>query len=859
MIPVRLKLRNFMPYSGDVPELLFTGIHTACISGENGSGKSSIIDAMTWALWGKTRAKSDDDLIHQGENEMEVEFDFKMQDELYRIVRKYSRSRSQRTSGKGTLDLFVYNGLAFIPMSGDTKTTTEQKITGILHMDYDTFINSAFLRQGHADEFSRQTPAKRKEVLASILGLDRYDEFEKDAREKARGAQNERLRAEASIGEISSELEKKSEAESELSAAEAELQETAARIGQVQSRLEALRSRHQELEAISSQCRLLEGSLARHDGDIRLWQSSLDECNKKISGYRELQAMEQEIDSGYDQLMAKRKMDEDLGARLRRLNQLKDHRHRLEQEFNKAQSELNSRYLVIEDRISRLEEKASALPGLKSSQESLQPRQQELNELQSSLHQKQEALKQKGETVAGLSSSAVSLSREIQHIQEKLTLFMEQADEGRCPLCESELGHDGLCLVKEKLQSELNEKEQSRLKTEHEIKQETAAIDRLNAELKQCESRYRTEGEELVRQTTRLAESMREALAASEAIASEQADLEAIAASLASRDFAGDTLSRINELEKAITDAGYDEARHECVRSEISRMEKFDRLHRELENAIKSLDAENEKAAGIARTIADINERHQHDRCALDSIKGKLAELPGVLQELGGAEKESRECNELNSAARQRLGAATERLEYLKVLSVKLKEKQKSAAAASRSEAIYTELATAFGKKGIQAMLIETSLPELEDEANRLLARMTDGRMSVTFETQRDTKKGDVAETLDIKIGDELGTRSYEMFSGGEAFRIDFAVRIALSRLLARRAGAPLPTLIIDEGFGTQDSAGIEKVTEAINSIQEEFRKIIVITHIDELKDAFPSHINVVKADCGSRIEVTAA
>jgi exonuclease SbcC len=109
-------------------------------------------------------------------------------------------------------------------------------------------------------------------------------------------------------------------------------------------------------------------------------------------------------------------------------------------------------------------------------------------------------------------------------------------------------------------------------------------------------------------------------------------------------------------------------------------------------------------------------------------------------------------------------------------------------------------------------------------------------------------------ETLDIKIGDELGTRSYEMFSGGEAFRIDFALRIALSRLLARRAGAPLPTLIIDEGFGTQDTAGLERLKEAISSIQDDFEKILVITHIEDLKESFPVRIEVTKTATGSKI-----
>jgi len=95
------------------------------------------------------------------------------------------------------------------------------------------------------------------------------------------------------------------------------------------------------------------------------------------------------------------------------------------------------------------------------------------------------------------------------------------------------------------------------------------------------------------------------------------------------------------------------------------------------------------------------------------------------------------------------------------------------------------------------------------------------------------------------------------MFSGGEAFRINFAIRIALSKLLARRAGAPLRTLIIDEGFGTQDSSGIEKVKEAINSIQDDFDKILVITHINELRDTFPTRIDVIKTGEGSTLEMS--
>ena len=93
MIPVKLRLRNFMCYRDGVPELRLEGLHVACLCGANGAGKSALLDSMTWALWGKARAKSDDDLITIGRDEMEVELEFLAQGASYRVVRKRSRGR----------------------------------------------------------------------------------------------------------------------------------------------------------------------------------------------------------------------------------------------------------------------------------------------------------------------------------------------------------------------------------------------------------------------------------------------------------------------------------------------------------------------------------------------------------------------------------------------------------------------------------------------------------------------------------------------------------------------------------------------------------------------------------------------
>jgi exonuclease SbcC len=101
-----------------------------------------------------------------------------------------------------------------------------------------------------------------------------------------------------------------------------------------------------------------------------------------------------------------------------------------------------------------------------------------------------------------------------------------------------------------------------------------------------------------------------------------------------------------------------------------------------------------------------------------------------------------------------------------------------------------------------------------------------------------------------------VGTRNYELYSGGEAFKVNFAIRVALSRLLARRSGAKLETLIIDEGFGSQDDQSRDRLVKAIRSIQDDFAKILVITHFSDVKEMFPTHILVSKQNGTSQIQL---
>ena len=239
--------------------------------------------------------------------------------------------------------------------------------------------------------------------------------------------------------------------------------------------------------------------------------------------------------------------------------------------------------------------------------------------------------------------------------------------------------------------------------------------------------------------------------------------------------------------------------------------------------------------AGLTADVAAIAELPEQERAA-EIADAALAGLSGERDDL---------------LARQgRLQADAERRRGYQAEIVRLRSSHDSA---QTEQGIYAELFGAFGRSGVPAMLIDAAVPHLENEANHLLGRMTDNRMAIRLETQRDNRSGATTETLDILISDELGSRNYELFSGGEAFRINLALRIALSKVLSQRLGAPLPTLFIDEGFGTQDAAGRERIVDAIASIQDEFEKIIVITHLDDLKDLFPARIEVLKTEAGSQ------
>jgi len=856
MIPVKLSMRNFMCYRDNVPPLYFDGIHTACICGNNGNGKSSLIDAITWALWGKTRAKSDDDLIHLGQTEMEVEFDFAVGEQTYRIIRKHSKPKRRGRSGQSLLEFQIATGDGFRSISGDSITQTQQRITDVLHMDYDTFINSAFLRQGDADQFTKKAPTKRKEVLANILGLSFYDELEERAKELAKQQEAEGAQLESAIKDISDELAQKPAYEAELEPAQTGLTQIEKVITEQESRLSSLRQEREALENKGQQLAQLEEYIAEIKRELERWDDQVKEHHSRLKEYEEVIAQRPIIEEGYAQLTEARRQNDELNQKLGLLVKLRDSKSQLEMSIERAQAALITEHKLAQSRITEIEAIAQRLPQLKSELQQAEAELRLLAEQEETLNRKKQTSQELRTQVNYIESSQARLEREIEEIQEKLNLLLTQ-EGATCPLCETELGRDGLERIKVKYAADKESRAKSLKRNQFELASRKAELESLEGEISQLETRLNQDKASVQSKVSLLNQGITQAQAADNQLNEERKRLNEIELHLARKEFAAIEQQALAGLDQELAKLDYDSQQHEQVRHHLTELEKYETPKRKLEEADRLISQETEALHRAEEASQELRLRLEVENQKGQELSRELEALPQLSSDLAQAEADYQTLATQRQQAQELVWSVKSKLEHCSELEIKKREKEKSLAQASREGKLYNDLAQAFGKRGVQAIIIETALPEIETEANRLLARMTDNRMHVKIETQRETKKGDLLETLDITIGDELGTRNYEMFSGGEAFRINFAIRIALSKLLARRAGAPLPTLIIDEGFGTQDTTGIEKLKEAINSIQDDFDKILVITHIEELRDAFPTRIDVIKTAQGSTLEVS--
>ena len=865
MKPRKLYMRNFMCYREQ--ELDFSGIHLACLTGGNGHGKSAILDALTWVLWGYSRlgARRDDELIHIGQREMEVEFEFALPDVnagdsdiRYRVLRK----RDSRRRGQSGLELQGWDAQEgrFRSLSEPTISATQRKIDGLLHMGYDTFINSAFLLQGRADEFTIKGPAERKRVLGNILGLEMYDAYERLAKESAQGVRGRADQLLAVIAQIDKELELErghkvaaQTAKAELDAAQRARANAEIVCSTVRGALEVAKAATAQLVGVETRL----GAARVELGRITTEKAALD---ARLVALEDALLQETEIETGYAVYQRAYADAEIFNAKLSELVMLNEQRSEAERRITAARHALDVERRAAAERVRQLTETAA---GLEQEKELLEV-QAELDRLDEREAEREKALikvQALGADIAAWNAENKRARLDAAQIKEKISFLMPNGGEGalpesaRCPLCGQSLAADGCARLLDGFEAEL---ETGRAAYAERVTAIQAGQQRTRTLQALCTEIGRELSRRGIQQRTEaaLAHSIQAARTARDALPAADAALAEIDQQLADSTYAQKEQEALAEIEQQLGKLGYDETAHcqakdalETARPNEARMDTL----REARIGAETLRL---ALSQLRASQIDTDNRVAADEARVIELRESADDLSSLQRREEAAQQVLKTARDREQQANVRLGAARSALERCGNLREQRATQREQEQLLREEQGIYEELQGAFGKKGVQAMLIELAIPDIEQEANRLLARMTRGAMQVRFETLRDTRRGDTVETLDIHISDSRGTRAYETFSGGERYRINFAIRIALSKLLARRAGAQLRMLVIDEGFGTQDSMGRDGLISALHAVRDDFSCVLAITHVEELKDAFSVRIEVEKTAEGSTITI---
>ena len=851
MIPIRLQITGFLSYQQSV-DLDFSSFDLACISGQNGAGKSSLLDAMTWALFGEARRK-DDAVVNSHSKECRVVYEFDYEDLSYRVER--SKQREKTT----VLEFQVKDSSgSWKPLTERSVRETEARIERTLRLDYETFTNASFFLQGKADQFAQQKSSERKKILSSILGLEVWEVYREQAAENRKKLENELTSLNGMVDEIESELKEEDTRKDKLKSLQEALSlQTALR----QSKETALDHLKRQAVSLAEQKKLV--TVLEQQ-----WQRALDKFKQRKT---DLDARSLELESYRLQLAEADLIETDFQSWQENVREL-ERWEKIAVNFRQHEGMRHNPLMVIESEKARLAQELQTLESLAGQAEQMEQQLPEAEREISSVKSGAAGLAQALEKASALRSDLENILQnqseaqaENKRLRQEMNELKERIDEltaasgAACPLCGQPLAADERSNLIESLESQgrqmgdryrqnqalVNEINHRREETETQ----TAGIPALEGELRKQQR--------LLDQAVDRKSNMETFLVGwrlNGAVRREE-----IRRLLDENRYAVDARDALAAIDLQLKQLGYDASAHDLIRTaELAGRGSLERyrqletaraalapLAREKANLEIQLNLETEEAARQEKTYRLASEKYLADSADAPDLQ--------LLQQ------ELLTCHEQENRIRMEVGAASQQVEVLKNLQHRKKGLIQKREEFQRQIGQIKTLERAFGKDGIPALLIEQALPEIESQANDILDRLSNGGMSVSFSTQKDYKdknREDKKETLDILISDAAGKREYEMFSGGEAFRINFAIRMALSRVLAQRAGARLRMLVIDEGFGSQDAEGRQRLIQAINMVQGDFSKILVITHLEELKDAFPARIEVEKTLTGSAIRV---
>ncbi len=799
MKALRLTVEGFTSFRERVC-IDFAGLDLFAITGPTGAGKSSLIDAIVFALYGQVPRVGDDykQLISHGAERLSVLLDFGVGGERYRIART---ARPERASQQRLEKLNASGALPIADKAKEIRAEVER----LLGLDYDGFTRSVVLPQGQFDAFLKGEPKERRKILVALLGLGVYERMQQLANQEASAARAEAefIRKQLETDYAAATPEALERSRIELCAAETE-------VGRAEDALDRLAEaveKAQKARAARAETQALARDEAAEEAVRVAAQATLDGADLQSA----------ELASALDlveQRLAALGFDEERHGVLASAKPHVDQLVSLRPRLAKLGADLAALQKALAEGRSELASGEAALPGL----------------------ERQQAQAREGEADA----RAARDQAHREHLAVALRRGLKPGEP--CPVCAQAVPRvppaDEPAL--DAADAQVREAERAcraaaaRLQEERlALAQRQATIDGLGREQEQLEEQQR----------------LTRSLAGTAVAELERAGFLAIETG------APDALAQRIEAELRQLEA----ARRARVEAESERRS----IEQRQAQLASALAAAAERRGGAQARLAEIALRRRDAAARLESARGELRSLaaaaawsgfdplPDGRDEADVVESLRASAQRSSAAAAARLATARQSVQGLEQALVRAGELRTRRGELEAKAALHRSLADHLRADELVAWIQEEALRRLAGEGSRHLSRLSQGRYELRLGAGEAPPQARAEQ--DFCVVDHWNAdsvRSVRTLSGGETFLASLALALALAESLSQlsgegRARDALESLFLDEGFGTLDGETLDVVVSALDALHGGQRVVGIVTHVPQLAERLPARLEV--------------
>jgi exonuclease SbcC len=772
------------------------------IIGQNGTGKSTLVEAVAWCLYGneKSIVRTGKDGIRSSaagpNDECSVLLVFSIEGDEYRLFRAMKGSSLSMDASLSV------NGA--LKAKGDKHVT--EAVEKLLGMDYTSFFISVFARQKELNSLSSLNPGDRKRYVLRMLGLDALDDvvkwIDQDGNEmrKVRDALQAELLAPNGRPKMEQLTEDMGRTEEQMSRIKEELESIQARMREVDAQVQAAKASRDALAAKDQEFRKVQRRQIDLQAGLRNADQNIAGLEKQRSALRskEAESAGLEVDAGeFERLAQERDGLEAMSALFKERRQLELRREDLQGKSARLTAEidpLEKENVSCEEARARLEEVERNLQKARAEGEELR------------------------HTTKLLESEVDRLGKQLKQLEGRREDISRLGPEGKCPTCERLLEDQHTVLLRN-LDSEIEDARRGVAEHRRQKGEAEREVARSAQRLEALEKR-RKDRDEMCSLAIRASEALDRLRAQRSALTLEAEGLD-------------DRLSALGEVEfdeghytatkRRLLDLKPRADRHKELLVQIARLPE---VQAELERLLSGRSVIQEQLAQVERELLVLGYQENSHREAQDRLDALQAERERIARSMSGKEKEL-------AAKAAEEGARQARMAELLETERRVEE---------RSRLLEEQSVLGATMKAFKSNIVGRVVPTLADLSSHMFSELTDSRYPGL----------ELNENYEISVYDKGEKYPLSRFSGGESDLANLCLRLAISRVIAERSGSSVNFLILDEIFGSQDQVRKRNILEAFSQLSKQFEQIVLITHIEDVKDLVGNAIIVRENEDGS-------